>query len=76
MVSLTYSYNKTKFEFVRFSSTEFPAYALRHAVENIPPTQPRLSANSLSESSNETHFSVAVPSLPMRQNLSNDFQLS
>ena len=76
MVSLTYNYNKTKFEFVRVNSTEFPTYALGHAVENIPPTQPIVSANSLNASSNETRFPVAVPSLPMRQNLSNDLQLS
>ena len=45
-------------------------------VENIPPTQPTVTASSVSTSFNDARFPVAIPSLPMRSNLSSNAELS
>ena len=76
VVSLTYNHSETKFEFVKVDATEFPTFVLDPVVENVPPTQPTVTASSVSTSSNDARFPVAVPSLPMRSNLGNNAQLS
>ena len=76
VVSLTYNHSETKFEFVKVDATEFPTFALDPIVENIPPTQPTVTASNVSTSFNDARFPVAVPSLPMRSNLSSNAELS
>ena len=76
IVSLTYNHSETKFEFVKVDATEFPTFTLYPVVENIPPMQSTVTVNSVSASSNDARFPVAVPSLPMRPNPSTNAQLS
>ena len=76
MVSMIYNHSETKFEFCKVSATEFPTFTLGAVVENIPPVQSEVTVGNLSASSTVTHFPMAVPSLPMRRNTSNDVHLS
>ena len=76
VVNLTYNHSETKFEFVKVDATEFPTCILDPVVENFPPIQPTVTATSVNTSSNDARFPMAVPSLPMRPNLSSNAHLS
>ena len=75
MISLTYNYSETKFEFVKVDAAKFPTFRLDPAVEDILPMQSAVTTDNVSVSTTDVHFPVAVPSLPMRPN-TNNAQLS